>query len=70
MLSHDLVRRLDAVPELPIAEGPGEEYCLHLFTVDDPRIWQPRRRLSPDEIAIEGLTDKEWETFDAIIAEG
>jgi hypothetical protein len=54
---------------MSVVEEPDEEYRLHLFTVDDPRLWEPRKRLSGDEIAIQGLTDEEWDTFHAIIAE-
>jgi hypothetical protein len=50
-------------------EESDEQYHLHLFTVDDPRLWEPRQRLSPEEIAIKGLTDEEWDAFHAIIAE-
>ncbi len=51
------------------AERPDAEHRLHLFEVGDPRLWEPRPRLSPEEIAIEGLTDEEWDRFHAIIAE-
>jgi hypothetical protein len=47
----------------------GEQYHLHLFTVNDPQLWEPRHRQSPEEIALEGITDEEWDTFHAIIAE-
>lgn len=42
---------------------------LHLFTVDDPRLWEFRSRLTAEEFAIPGLSDEEWETFHAILAE-
>lgn len=57
------------VVSVSTVERPEEEHRLHLFKVDDPRLWEPRPRLSADEIAIEGLTDEEWDTFHAIIAE-
>jgi hypothetical protein len=42
---------------------------LHLFTVDDPRLWDFRSRLAPEEFTIPGLSDQEWDTFHAIIAD-
>jgi hypothetical protein len=50
-------------------EQPNEDHHLNLFTVDDPRLWEFRSRLTPEEFTIDGLTDEEWETFHAIIAE-
>jgi hypothetical protein len=50
-------------------EHPNDDALLHLFTVDDPRLWEFRSRLTPEEFAIDGLTDEEWDTFHAIIAE-
>lgn len=42
---------------------------LRLFTVDDPRLWESRPQLSPEEFAVEGLSDEEWEAFHATIAQ-
>lgn len=40
---------------------------LRLFTVDDPRLWESRPQLSPEEFAIQGLSGEEWEAFHATI---
>jgi hypothetical protein len=48
---------------------PYEEPRLHLFTMDDPRLWEFRSRLSDEEFAIADVTDEEWEAFHMIIAE-
>jgi hypothetical protein len=50
-------------------EQHDEEPRLHLFTVDDPRLWEFRSRLTDAEFAIPELTDKEWDAFHAIIAD-
>ena len=50
-------------------EQRDEEPRLHLFTVDDPRLWEVRSRLTDAEFAIPDLTDEEWDAFHAIIAE-
>ena len=39
------------------------ELELHLFTVDDPRLWEFRASLTPEEFTIPGLSDDEWETW-------
>ncbi len=49
---------------------PYEEPRLHLFTVDDARLWEFRSRLSDEEFAIADVPDEEWEAFHMIIAEG
>lgn len=41
----------------------SEQPQLRLFTVDDERLWNSRPRLSPEEFALEGLTDEEWVAF-------
>lgn len=46
-----------------------DEPRLHLFTIDDPRLWEFRSRLSDEDFAIPGLTDEDWDTFHAIVAE-
>lgn len=50
-------------------EQHDEEPQLHLFTVDDPRLWEFRPRLTAEEFAIPGVSDEEWESFHAILAE-
>ena len=50
------------------AERPDSEPGLRSFTVDDPRLWEPRPQLSPDEFALEGVTDEEWDAFYAALA--
>jgi hypothetical protein len=42
----------------------------HLFTVDDPRVWELRSRLSDDEFAIADLTDEERDILHIFITEG
>jgi hypothetical protein len=49
------------------AEQHDEQLQLHLFTVDDPRLWEFRSRLSDAEFAIPDLDEQEWESFHAII---
>jgi hypothetical protein len=51
------------------AERHEEEVHLHLFTVDDPRLWEFQSRLDDQEFAIPDLSDEEWDDFHAIIAE-
>lgn len=50
-------------------ERSGEESDLHLFAVDDPRLWKFRSRLDAGEFAIPDVSDAEWDRFHAIIAE-
>ncbi len=59
-------RKLWAVSALEPHDEEGE---LHLFTVDDPRLWEFRSRLTPEEFAIPDLSDEEWDTFHTILAE-
>lgn len=47
-----------------------EEPHLHLFTVDDERLWESRPHLRADEFALDDLTDAEWEAFYSALAEG
>jgi hypothetical protein len=49
-------------------EGPGEEYRLRLFSVDDPRLWLPRSQLNDAEFA--DVADEEWDEFHRILSEG
>jgi hypothetical protein len=46
-----------------------DEPRLRSFTVDDPRLWDDRPRLSFAELTIEGVTDEEWDAFYAALAE-
>jgi hypothetical protein len=52
-----------------VEQPDEEEFHLRSFTVDDPRLWEPRPHLSREEMTIPGLTDEEWEEFHRIIAE-
>lgn len=54
---------------VPVLERPDDEPGLRSFTVDDPRLWEPRPQLSPDEFALEGVTDEEWGAFYAALVE-
>lgn len=51
------------VPEQP------EEPRRNSFTVDDPRLWEFRSQLSPEEFAIPDLTDEERDAFFAALKE-
>lgn len=51
-------------------EQRDDEPRLHLFTVDDPRLWEFRSRFSNDDFALDGVTDQEWDAFHAVIADG
>ncbi|HVX20444.1 MAG TPA: hypothetical protein VHB02_03780 [Acidimicrobiales bacterium] len=55
----------DAAPDPDDLERPR----LRLRTVDDPRLWEIRPQLSPEEFAIQGLSDEEWDAFYAALAE-
>jgi hypothetical protein len=46
-----------------------EESGLQSFTVDDPRLWDVRPRLSSKEFALEGVTNEEWDAFYAVLKE-
>lgn len=50
-------------------ERHDEEQRLHVFAVDDPRLWEFRSRLDATEFAIPDVSDEEWDAFHAIIAE-
>ncbi len=50
-------------------EHHDEEGHLHLFAVDDPRLWEFRSRLSDQDFAIPDVSDEDWYSFHAIIAE-
>ena len=51
-----------------VAEHPDEPR-LQSFTVDDPRLWDVRPQLSFEELALEDVTDEEWDAFYAALAE-
>ena len=42
---------------------------LRSFTVDDERLWDSRPRLTPEEFALEDVSDEEWDAFYAALAE-
>jgi hypothetical protein len=37
--------------------------------VDDPHLWDVRPQLSFEELALEDVTDEEWDAFYAALAE-
>ena len=39
------------------------------FVDDDPRLWESRPRLTPEEFALEDVTDEEWDAFYTALAE-
>jgi hypothetical protein len=51
-------------------ERSDSEPRLHLFTVDDPALWEFRSQLNDEEYAIPDVADEEWETFHTILSEG
>jgi hypothetical protein len=51
-----------------VAEHPDEPR-LQSFTVDDPRLWDVRPQLGFEELALEDVTDEEWDAFYAALAE-
>jgi len=51
------------------ADRHDEEAHFHLFTVDDPRLWEFQSRLDEREFTISDVSDEEWDNFHAIIAE-
>ncbi len=46
-----------------------EEPHLRLFTVDDEQLWESTPRLGPEEFALDEVTDDEWDSFYAVLAE-
>lgn len=48
-------------------ERHGEEGHLHLFAVDDPRLWEFQSRLTDQEFTIPDVSDEERDTFHSII---
>ena len=50
-------------------EHHDEADRLHLFAVDDPRIWDFRSRLTDQEFSIPEVSDEDWDSYHAIIAE-
>lgn len=57
------------VGNVSTVEQPDQEPHLHLFAADDPRLWEFRSRLTPEEFTIPGLRDDEWDAFHTIIAD-
>lgn len=53
---------------MSLLEHPEEPH-LRLFTVDDERLWESRPRLTPEQFAMEDVTDEEWDAFYASLAE-
>ncbi|MHB8246235.1 MAG: hypothetical protein ACYDGN_12950 [Acidimicrobiales bacterium] len=53
---------------MSVAEHPDEPR-LQSFTAGDPRLWDVRPRLSPEEFALEDVTDEEWDAFYAALKE-
>lgn len=64
-----LSHRMGTIVDVSSVEHHDEEGHLHLFTVDDPRLWEFRSRLTDQEFAIPDVSDEEWDSFHAIIAE-
>jgi hypothetical protein len=61
--------RVDSILHMSSVEYHDEEGHLHLFAVDDPRLWEFRSRLSDQDFAIPDLSDEDWDSFHSIIAE-
>jgi hypothetical protein len=55
--------------DMTSAEPRDDEPRLHMFSVDDPRIWEFRSRLSDEEFALSEVSEPEWEAFHAALAE-
>lgn len=53
---------------MSLVEQPEEPH-LRLFNADDERLWDSRPRLTPEEFALEDVTDEEWAAFYASLAE-
>jgi len=53
---------------MSVVEQP-EPPPLRSFTVDDDRLADALPLLSPDEFALDDITDEEWDAFHAAIAE-
>jgi hypothetical protein len=51
-----------------VVEQPEEPH-LRLFTVDDDGLWESRPHLDPDEFTLGEVTDGEWDSFYAVLAE-
>jgi hypothetical protein len=61
--------RVGTILDVSSVEHHDEEGHLHLFAVDDPRLWEFRSRLSDQDFAIPDVSDEDWDSFHAIIAE-
>lgn len=53
---------------MSVVEHPGEPR-LRLFSVDDPHLWDARPHLSPEQFALDGLSDNEWDAFHSALAD-
>ena len=53
---------------MSVVEQPDSPH-LRSFTVDDDRLSDARPLLSPEEFALNGVTDEEWDAFHAAIAD-
>lgn len=42
---------------------------MHIAAVDDPRLWEFLCRLTDQEFAIPDVSDEDWDSFHAIVAE-
>lgn len=61
--------RVGTILGMSSVEHHDEEGHLHLFAVDDPRLWEFRSRLSDQDFTIPDVSDEDWDSFHAIIAE-
>jgi hypothetical protein len=53
---------------MSVVDGPEPER-LRSFTVDEDRLARAMPLLSPEEFALNDVTDEEWDAFHAAIAE-
>jgi hypothetical protein len=69
LLSDRPSHRVGTILDMSSVEHHDEEGHLHLFAVDDPRLWEFRSRLSDQDFRIPDVSDEDWDSFHAIIAE-
>lgn len=53
---------------MSVVEQPDEPH-LRVFTVDDEELWASRALLAPDEFTLDDVTEGEWDSFYAVLAE-
>jgi hypothetical protein len=53
---------------MSVVEQPERPH-LRSFTVDDDRLAEARPQLTPEEFALEDVTDEEWAAFHDAIAD-